>query len=324
MHNTMPHVANGPYQPYYGAAGQMLMQQPMMHNLAEKIHMEAPKPISVPAYLATIAVPSLLFAIVLWARAMWLRQFYPWLSLGLALYFLIFVLVVGVMTWSAMKDPKQGNPRLLGLVFFLCAFAWVGAFVQGDSIYTRFTSAYYDIDSLASYPSVDPTKSTGTDLMDAGVVEFTPESKLDLTKTIGFKDGTIYCVAPIVVPGQDMAHYDFWAVGTNCCGSHPIDNAHGPTYKCGEYNIPHVHKGIRIMDDSKRNFYRLAVKEAEATYNIDSSHPVFLHWMADPSAELLALQDDAWKFFLFNVVGCCLIVKLIVTGHGLVSSLFSK
>merc|ERR1719345_461631 len=148
---------------------------------------------------------------------MWLRVNYPWLSMGLALYFLIFALVVGVMAFSAARDFKQGDARTLGLTFFLCITAWVTAFFMGDFIFTRFTQSYYDLTNLNSYPSVDPLKYNGQQLMDAGIIDFKSGAKLDLTKSIGFKDADIYCVAPITMPGatSNSTSFDFWAIGMN-------------------------------------------------------------------------------------------------------------
>jgi hypothetical protein len=40
-------------------------------------------------------------------------------------------------------------------------------------------------------------------------------TKLDTTKSRGFKSLNLYCVAPIVNGDTKLATYDFWAVGKN-------------------------------------------------------------------------------------------------------------
>merc|ERR1719476_755292 len=116
--------------------------------------------------------------------------------------------------------------------------------------------------------------------MDAGQLTFTPESRLDLGKSVGFKNLDIYCVAPITsTTNQPLKAYDFWAVGINCCSGHV------PDFSCGDYSNPMAHYGLRLLDDSAREYFRLAVQEAEATYNMKSTHPVFVHWLQDPYSE---------------------------------------
>lgn len=290
----------------YGAAGRMLMQpqaggalvgHPTQKTFAETHHKEppAPKPnLSIPALIAFWVCPWFIFTVVLYSRGMWTRYAYPWLSICLAAWFLIFALVVGVMTFSALRNPKQGDPRLLGLMFAFCVLAWVWGVSQGGTIFLRFTRPYYDLVALNTYPSVDPSKFSGAQMMDAGIIAFKSGAKLDLTKSIGFKNEDVYCVVPVTMEGagDKQKHYHFWAVGTNCCSSHTSN------YQCGEWNLPSAHMGLRLMNEEQRPYFRLAVKEAEAAYNIEADHPVFMHWLTDAVGEVEAYQDDAYKYFL--------------------------
>lgn len=195
----------------------------------------------------------------------------------------------------------QRGSRSAMLVCLGVLMATLIGFTWGDHIHTRFIMPHEDLVNLNNYPSVDPGKYTGQQLMDAGQIEFVAGSRLDLSKSIGFKNEDIYCVAPIVGPDQSggnaskLATYDFWAVGTNCC------SGHAPDYHCGEFNNPSAHKGLRLMRDDTRNFFRLAVQEASAAYNIEANHPVFMYWMTNPASEVNAYKEDGYNAFYIGV-----------------------
>lgn len=90
-------------------------------------------------------------------------------------------------------------------------------------------------------------------------------------------------------PAQPI--YDFWAVGTNCCSGHAAD------FRCGEFNSVSAHGGLRLMRDDLRGYFKLAVEEASAAYNIRANHPIFIYWMTFPENEIKSYHDDGeWGF----------------------------
>merc|ERR1719487_3180586 len=114
---------------------------------------------------------------------------------------------------------------------------------------------------------------------------------------MAFKNRDTYCVAPIVInQTRNASSFDFWAVGLNCCSGRPGD------FNCGEYNNPHASSGLRVMRDDQREFYRLAVKQAEAAYDLKAKHPLFFYWMEDPGAEIAAYMDEGFKYYMFGLV----------------------
>eukprot|EP00443_Scrippsiella_acuminata_P017585 CAMPEP_0115252966 /NCGR_PEP_ID=MMETSP0270-20121206/44425_1 /TAXON_ID=71861 /ORGANISM="Scrippsiella trochoidea, Strain CCMP3099" /LENGTH=235 /DNA_ID=CAMNT_0002668449 /DNA_START=69 /DNA_END=773 /DNA_ORIENTATION=- len=172
----------------------------------------------------------------------------------------------------------------------------------GDMNFSSNLQPFYDVLNLNYYAGVDPLKLQGQQLMDAGRIIFTENARLDLSRSMGFKNSEIYCVAPVTVVSKNVSHadlmtYDFWAVGMNCCSG----NAKAADFSCGDYNNPRAHAGLRLMRDDQRAFFRLAVQQAEAAYNIKAVHPLFLHWMQDPMAEVNSYQDNGYRYYLIGI-----------------------
>jgi len=131
--------------------------------------------------------------------------------------------------------------------------------------------------------------------MDAGRIYFADGTGLDMKKASSFKNTDLYCVAPIVTGTDKLSHYDFWAVGMNCC------SGVSPDFRCGQFNNPKARSGLRITSDSSRPYYRLAVQMAAAQFDLLAPHPLFFTWIQDPVAELAEYLDAGWRYFLLGV-----------------------
>jgi hypothetical protein len=248
----------------------------------------------------------------------------PLLCYVVVLAGLCFVALTAFLAFDAVKKKQdagvvqfvvgnQGDahrePTWLIFLFATCLAAWsLGVFV-GQVNFTRHAQPYYDISNLETYPAVDPSTMRGQQLMDAGRVMFSPGSKLDLSRSRGYKNLENYCVAPIVSAHdvRPVPTYDFWAVGVNCCSGGTQADFH-----CGEFDNPHASAGLRLMQDDQRGFFRLAVQQAEAAYNIKSEHPLFFHWMQDPIAEVNEYMDEGFKYFFFGVFAHFMLQLLLV------------
>merc|ERR1711866_4659 len=103
----------------------------------------------------------------------------------------------------------------------------------------------------------------------------------------------MFCVAPITrgTNNETLLHYDFWAVGVGCCSGLK------PDFHCKNFNNPHAKGGLRLMRDDERAFYRLAVQQAEAAYNIKAVHPLFFEWVQDPIDEMAQLEEFGMRNF---------------------------
>ncbi|CAJ1355738.1 unnamed protein product [Effrenium voratum] len=169
--------------------------------------------------------------------------------------------------------------------------------LSGSYNYAQNMRGTFDVQSLNAYVDVNPATMRGQELMDAGKVQFVAGADLDFRLANGFKNTDIFCVAPITVNGANLASYDFWAVGKNCCSDQQSD------FKCGAYKNSGIKGGVRITDDVDRDFYRLAVQQAMSAHAIKAIHPLFFEWTSDSSAQMLEDERAGYQIFLMGIMG---------------------
>jgi len=215
---------------------------------------------------------------------------WAWFIVGLGF---LLVLLSGLLAYRTKKRDR--DPMWYTFATLALFVACILAATFGDMNFWYNMQPFYDIENLNTYPSVNPAREKGQQLMDAGRVYFSDGTGLDMKKAMGFKNLDLYCVAPIVHGEEQLASYDFWAVGLNCCSGVSSD------FRCGEFNNPHARSGLRLMRDDQRPFFRLAVQQAEAAYNIKATHPLFFYWMQDPVAEMNSYRDDGFKYYLLGI-----------------------
>lgn len=202
-------------------------------------------------------------------------------------------------------ENGYGGLCIAAFLIIMAAVGFIAGLVLGNEN-AAIARPFHDIESLALYVDVEPGAS-GQQLMDAGRIFFKPGSHLEMGKSMSFKNGNVYCVAPVTSSARssalgDAVSYDFWAVGVNCCSGARSD------FHCGEHSNPLAAAGLRLMDDSQRPFFRLAVQQAEAAYNIHAPHPIFVNWMQDPNTKAHSYLDEAHKQFTISV-WCFLVLQ---------------
>eukprot|EP00419_Tripos_fusus_P038892 CAMPEP_0172781186 /NCGR_PEP_ID=MMETSP1074-20121228/203302_1 /TAXON_ID=2916 /ORGANISM="Ceratium fusus, Strain PA161109" /LENGTH=317 /DNA_ID=CAMNT_0013618163 /DNA_START=86 /DNA_END=1035 /DNA_ORIENTATION=+ len=248
-------------------------------------------------------VPFIIFTTVFAVMSFIVQWKSPQVALAICGLVFVIVLALGYLAVDSMRGGIQDGLGANWYIFtFLSSFlAWSFGITAGGANFARNMQPFYDVYNLNSYPAVDPSQVRGQQLMDAGRMVFKPGSQLDLRYSMGFRNVDLYCVAPVAMSNSTqnqlptMANYDFWAVGLNCC------SGESPDFHCGEFSNPHAHSGLRLMRDNLRPFFRLAVKQAEAAYNIKAMHPIFLYWLQDPALEMRAYQEEGYKYFTLGL-----------------------
>lgn len=241
-----------------------------------------------------VFLPWILFSTLFAVMSFSIHYHTPHLAYAACFVAGLVVFVVGALAVNTKRSGRGDPTWYIFACFTLCA-AWLLAISFGDMNFVYNMQIFYDVQHLDAYPSVSPAILKGQQLMDAGRISFTPGTSLDFSKAMSFKNLDLYCVAPIVEGTKPLDSYDFWAVGLNCCTGTVTD------FQCGEFNNPQARSGLRLMHDEQRAFFRLAVQQAESAYNIRATHPIFLHWVQDPVAELNSYREEGFRYFLAGV-----------------------
>lgn len=248
-------------------------------------------------------LPWLAFIAIFALESFTFRYRYP-----LTAHFFSILIVVALLLASAECLLRRNSRVTWGLVLLVTSIlACVVGFLAADQNYNLNTFPVYETRTMNTYQAVNPSTTSGSQIMDAGRVDFTLDSRVDPSKTMAFVGTETFCAAPITSPSGVPASYDFWAIGLNCC-------SHNSPFQCGEYaSNPTVHQGVRLLRDDFRPYFRLAVQQAEAAYGITATHPVFFDLMQDPDAELQRASSLGQRTFV-TWIFISLVFQLVIVG----------
>lgn len=275
------------------------------------------KTLNVVPITVALFFPWLMFSVLYALLSFYWHYKYPHLTYAAIAVALTIIVMNGAFALELIKkqvdDDFSLRPTWFLFTFVTALLAWILAIVLGDMNFYYHMQPFYDVVNLNMYDGVDPSRTKGVELMDAGRIIFTGRSQLDLQKAVGFRNFETYCAAPITVNQgnaslKPLLSYDFWAVGVGCCSGAPGD------FRCGDYNNHRAHAGLRLLRDDQRPFFRLAVQQAEAAYGIKATHPVFFHWLADPSAEAINYQENGFKYYVLGMFGHFGLQLMLVAG----------
>jgi len=269
---------------------------------------------SINLYAAFIAfiIPFAIFCTIFAATSL-LPFYYPWTNeviIGIDAAFIIcifFYAVDGCYGEARVGKPKGNNhPFWFSYNVLFSSLALITGYFLARYNYDLNLLPYFVMSGLHSYGTVDPLMTKGQMVMDGGIFNFTEDSVLDIPHAMAFRGADdVYCVAPISVTGPNatsppaaLPSYDFWAVGTNCCNG---NGNQGQIFRCGEWDVTDARGGLRVLKDDQTPYFRLAVQQAEAAYNIKAVSPVFLYWMADPKGEIDAYLNDGIAFLVNGI-----------------------
>lgn len=255
--------------------------------------------------IQVMSIPFIIFAMNAYLFGFAVRNTAPlwcWFFFGFCLLLAAVFAVKACIVYRKQKEERWTTPWYLmndddtWFLFLAVAIAisTLLGLAVGEIVYGGYTQPYYTLSQLHSYTNVDPA-AEGKAYLDAGAVDFRNASFVDVSHGVGYKNGDVYCVAPIKFGTDKVANYDFFAVGVNCCNGFPGD------FNCFQNRHDNeAHGGLRVIDDGAIPFYKLAVMQADEEWGKSSPNPIFLTWMRNPSQKVKSYFNDAsWAYFSF-------------------------
>ena len=130
---------------------------------------------------------------------------------------------------------------------------------------------------------------------DAGKLLFSLDTKVDTSRTVGFRSRHVYCVAPIA-DYATTSTIQYWAVGVDCCQGRS-------QFACGDVTDSKARSGLVVFDNrgffpSQMHFFQQAAKQAAAEYGVVSARDaIFVEWTRDATALQNRLEFFGQNFF---------------------------
>jgi len=285
----------------YGALDELNQEE----AFAQSEHLKHRRRLNCIPALNALFLPWVLFLFVFSVTSFWIHYASPFTTFAINTSLVIGALGYAVVSHNSNGSPERSfYPTYLSVAFLVAvSLGWL----LGDLNFWFNMQPAFNIEQLATYNNVNPSQHTtsaghkvptkGKRYQDAGQIYFEHNAHLDLTRSMSFKMGDLYCVAPIVDPNcKNNCGYDFWAVGINCCAEDVAD------FRCGEYANPSAKSGLRLMHDEQRPNFRLAVLEAEGVHKMVSTHPIFVTWLHDPVKEISHIKHKGFRGFVLLMI----------------------
>lgn len=257
-----------------------------------------------------VVIPSIVFFLVCL-----LFSTHPFYTFRVVFTGFLLVLLLGAVL-EMWKRQNEVYRFYFYVALLSCAAIIAGIFVG----YTTFRSCfqrYWLYDASSVYTNVLPSTPTGV-YFDAGFLIFADEAKLDISRSIGYRNVSRYCVAPII--DDDVgATIEFWAIGLDCCGSRG-------TFECDDASDRNARTGIVVADpdgyfEGDREAFVAAVRQAEAASKLTSAaEPIFVRWILD----FEEAQRNLWIVgFITLVVSFVAMIILLSIVVGLLQTNYS-
>lgn len=236
---------------------------------------------------------------------------------GVAILFWPTVAFLALIFTLSLHHPKEQQPSRPAMLYWAwwptwtflgCITGLILGVMLGNYLWEDL-NRYYELKKLRAYGGVDPSRVSGKQMEDSGILTFADGVTLDRAHGGCFVNGATYCIAPIAMDGKvrnllPTGSQDFFAVGINCCDCPLTD------FRCGAWNNPFANGGLRSTDSTHRAYYKLAAQEWSAMYSMEIANPLFYEWSTDAHHEFHMFYERSINLYAMAMVAapciaCC-------------------
>lgn len=188
------------------------------------------------------------------------------------------VLFCGYAVFAVLPPNPNGALFIDWVPTYTVLFAILFATVVGILNFELYMHPFFQCVWYAEYSNVLPSEGVASH-SDAGKIVWAASTKVDTTKSVGYRDKFTYCVAP-VVDESDMSKVGYWAAGYDCC------SARGQFW-CDDAGFPMAFGSVPFVEPvllgNSHDGFHEAIKMAEAVYGIHADKsPMLVRWVEDP------------------------------------------
>lgn len=187
------------------------------------------------------------------------------------------------------------------MICLLCFLAFPSGALAGMYNYQVNLMDYWSVLNYQEYTNVTPDEKAASH-QDAGIIVFSKDAVVDITRPTAFTSGIDYCVAPIISNHIQTTTIEYWAVGKDCCNSRS-------GFLCDDSHFPGARAGIVVHNISATfvrdgQFYTAATRMAAENYGLTpGKNAIFVRWFYDIDGGMREYYWDAWRMWLWQILG---------------------
>jgi len=249
--------------------------------------------------------------LVMWPWIVFILVLLLWLILRHFSMMATIILTLLVLGWCFLMLLAWGLGRRTGRIplitlYSLCLLAAIAGIMMAMVGWEWHWRQYWWMQTGQRF-SNSTADSPALSRLDAAVVGFEAGSatSVDFERSAGYKDGHIYCAAPVLDPltissGPILVNY--WAVGVDCCqdvGSFTCDDAR---LSADASAVVMVDKGFPCPTCNVPEFVA-AVRKAESTHNLASANEaLYIRWAQDPNRMQRSFLKESMTFVVIVAI----------------------